>query len=610
MQKTNKRLFETFQNELQESEEALRFLQKQGIPNFQNNEIGFCPKDFGLKFSTKIVESFKPIELDTLRGCIIFPTTNISDDILGFSTLNISTNEWFTSSKGQFQIIKDYEGLFIVATPLDALILNSQGNSNVVVNSNIEDFEFEEYLAVYQIGPLQLERVIKNLNSLSIPTGDFKSYFIDEGYRLDDLLAVNEGKESRQELISDGTSHSIKFHNHNYQIRELNHQDTTQLKCKIQVFDSKNPKNTFSNTFDLENSRNRSIFSDDAFKHTKLSRNTVRKELQTILDLLDEYRTNNHSFKESSKNTSEVSIIEKEQALEWLRGDNILASLTSLLNGWNTDESKLEAELALLTLVSYTQEDSINISFDSSDSLQWKEFNNWIKSITPKSIGEHSKKLLGKLKGANFSISLKPTAISTYSSSIKALKSKQIRKSTQPKIKAILSVLNPIEVVNTFLSENYIRTLNNFSSELSTAYLHLINSISILHQFQRSKKALTMDESTVIDYLEVQELDIAKANELFPLILAADIATSGNNSLKLLSEIKLWHQKNPTKKSFTKKMILDFSDEIDSRIRHGLDELCASKILQGSGTKGQTKTYRLIAPNSQISSFPFLLTHN
>jgi len=70
-----------------------------------------------------------------------------------------------------------------------------------------------------------------------------------------------------------------------------------------------------------------------------------------------------------------------------------------------------------------------------------------------------------------------------------------------------LSVVNPYAEHLTFLSEQT-RTRRDHEK-----YLTLIDTIALLHQYQRTRKTITQGEDTV-HYVEVTLDDIAMANEL------------------------------------------------------------------------------------------------
>ncbi|MEE9328375.1 MAG: CHC2 zinc finger domain-containing protein, partial [Cocleimonas sp.] len=159
-----------------------------------------------------------------------------------------------------------------------------------------------------------------------------------------------------------------------------------------------------------------------------------------------------------------------------------------------------------------------------------------------------------------------------------------------------LAVINPYADQLTFLDDKT-RTRRDHEK-----YLTLIDSIALLHQYQRETKTITSPEAEPIEYIEVEPSDIKLANKLAHEILGRSLDELPPQTRKLLKEIQQMVKANCKAQSiaqkdyrFSRKTIRDMSQWSDGQLKihcKRLEEL--EYLLVHRGGRGIIIEYELL----------------
>ncbi len=158
-----------------------------------------------------------------------------------------------------------------------------------------------------------------------------------------------------------------------------------------------------------------------------------------------------------------------------------------------------------------------------------------------------------------------------------------------------LSVVNPYAEHLTFLNEQT-RTRRDHEK-----YLTLIDTIALLHQYQRQIKVIPQGENTV-HYVEVTLNDIAMANELAHEVLGRTLDELPPQTRKLLTLIDAMVTKqcndNAIKRCdirFSRREIREYNQWGNTQLRVHLDRLVEMEyLLPHRGGRGQFYVYELL----------------
>ena len=153
-----------------------------------------------------------------------------------------------------------------------------------------------------------------------------------------------------------------------------------------------------------------------------------------------------------------------------------------------------------------------------------------------------------------------------------------------------LAVVNPYADRLTFLSDKT-RTRRDHEK-----YLTLIDSIALLHQYQRP-----IQQVNGLDYLEVTATDIATANRLAHEVLGRsldELPPQTRRLLVCLQEMVAAKTDEDVPRSayrFSRKQVRDYSGWGDTQLRLHLDRLTALEyLLVHRGSRGQSFVYELL----------------
>jgi len=166
----------------------------------------------------------------------------------------------------------------------------------------------------------------------------------------------------------------------------------------------------------------------------------------------------------------------------------------------------------------------------------------------------------------------------------------QLHRNAQRLIKP-LAVINPYADQLTFLADKT-RTRRDHEK-----YLTLIDSIALLHQYQREVKKLNN-----LEYIEVTTADIALANRLAHEVLGKTLDELPPQTRKLLKEIQVWVQQSCKVDDieqrdfrFSRKHIRDVTQWSDGQLKihcRRLEEM--EYLLVHRGGRGQSIEYELL----------------
>jgi DNA primase len=175
-------------------------------------------------------------------------------------------------------------------------------------------------------------------------------------------------------------------------------------------------------------------------------------------------------------------------------------------------------------------------------------------------------------------------------SKIKKEKVLQLHRNAQRLLKP-LAVINPYADQLTFLSDKT-RTRRDHEK-----YLTLIDSIALLHQYQRDIKTLG-----TLEYIEVTAQDIALANQLAHEVLGKTLDELPPQTRKLLKEIQIWVQQSCKVDGieqrdfrFSRKQIREHTQWSDNQLKihcKRLEEM--EYLLVHRGGRGQLMEYELL----------------
>jgi DNA primase len=166
----------------------------------------------------------------------------------------------------------------------------------------------------------------------------------------------------------------------------------------------------------------------------------------------------------------------------------------------------------------------------------------------------------------------------------------QLHRNAQRLLKP-LAVINPYADQLTFLSDKT-RTRRDHEK-----YLTLIDSIALLHQYQREIKTLG-----ALDYIEVTTADIALANRLAHEVLGKTLDELPPQTRKLLKEIQLWVQQcckvdgiAQRDFRFSRRHVRELCGWSETQVRVHLQRLVSMEyVLVHRGSRGQSFDYELL----------------
>jgi hypothetical protein len=169
-------------------------------------------------------------------------------------------------------------------------------------------------------------------------------------------------------------------------------------------------------------------------------------------------------------------------------------------------------------------------------------------------------------------------------------------------------VVNPYAKQLTFLSDKT-RTRRDHMK-----YLQLINSIALLHQYQRETKTVT-HRGELLKYIEVTLEDIATANKLAHDVLGRSLDELPPQTRKLLEHIHHLVDEecrdNTIKKTdyrFTRKDIRHFIGWTDFQVKTHIRKLEDMEyVLVHRGRRGQSFIYELLYNGEGQDKEPFLM---
>ena len=183
----------------------------------------------------------------------------------------------------------------------------------------------------------------------------------------------------------------------------------------------------------------------------------------------------------------------------------------------------------------------------------------------------------------------------------------QLHKNMQRLIKPML-VANPYAEQLTFINDKT-RTRRDHMK-----YLTLINSIALLHQYQREIKTIK-HEGEVISYIEVEKQDIAIANKLAHEILGRSLDELPPQTRKLLNQIyemvRSYCKREGLEQCdylFSRKTVRDATGWGNTQLKVHLDRLEDMEyILAHKGGRGQSFAYELLYQNEGKDGNNFVL---
>jgi ferredoxin len=183
-------------------------------------------------------------------------------------------------------------------------------------------------------------------------------------------------------------------------------------------------------------------------------------------------------------------------------------------------------------------------------------------------------------------------------------------------------LLRPLEVVNNFADQLTFRTDKTKSRRAHDHYLTLIESVTLLHQYQRKEGSMTNDAGEMIRYVEVTLQDIEIANRLADRFLERSFAELPERTAVLLDQI-IEGVKNLAEFSqielgevhFTRKDVRRWSTFGDTQLKQHLARLVDYEYLkhEANNHRGRTLVYSLAydpASNPTMKSEPGLVDVN
>ncbi|AIA72214.1 DNA primase [Pectobacterium atrosepticum] len=162
-------------------------------------------------------------------------------------------------------------------------------------------------------------------------------------------------------------------------------------------------------------------------------------------------------------------------------------------------------------------------------------------------------------------------------------------------------LLKPLKVVNPFASQLTFLSDKTRTRRDHMKYLTLIQSVALLHQYQREVKQVE-HRGQVIEYIEVERSDIVLANKLAHEILGRTLDEMPPQTRKLLLLIQgmvnqLAHAQNkkPSEVRFTRRDIRNATQWSDSQLKlHCLRLAEMEYLLVHGGSRGHLLQYELL----------------
>ncbi|MFP1820841.1 CHC2 zinc finger domain-containing protein [Lonsdalea quercina] len=156
-------------------------------------------------------------------------------------------------------------------------------------------------------------------------------------------------------------------------------------------------------------------------------------------------------------------------------------------------------------------------------------------------------------------------------------------------------LLKPLKVVNPFASQLTFLSDKTRTRRDHMKYLTLIQSVALLHQYQREVKTVS-HRGTVIEYIEVERSDIVLANQLAHEILGRTLDEMPPQTRKLLLLIQDWVKASGQPKAeyhFTRKQLRDAVQWGDTQLKIHLARLVELEYLL-LHKRGLTFCYELL----------------
>lgn len=165
----------------------------------------------------------------------------------------------------------------------------------------------------------------------------------------------------------------------------------------------------------------------------------------------------------------------------------------------------------------------------------------------------------------------------------------------------IQRLLKPIKVVNPYANRLTFHDIKARLRRDHMKYLTLINSVTLLHQYQRPKKTKEY-KGKVIEYMEVELSDIELANKLANEVLGRSIdelPPQTRNLLQFIHKMVLDHcQKNQIDQKdyfFSRRQIREYVGWSNTTLQKHLRRLEELEyLISHKGSRGQTFVYELV----------------
>ncbi|MGM0512199.1 MAG: CHC2 zinc finger domain-containing protein [Pseudomonadota bacterium] len=162
-------------------------------------------------------------------------------------------------------------------------------------------------------------------------------------------------------------------------------------------------------------------------------------------------------------------------------------------------------------------------------------------------------------------------------------------------------LLRPLNVVNPFASQLTFMSDKTRTRRDHMKYLTLIQSIALLHQYQREVKRVE-HRGEVVEYIEVTREDIALANRLAHEILGRTLDEMPPQTRKLLllvkgmvAQLALAQNKRPGEVRFTRRDIRNATNWSDSQLKLHCQRLSDMEyLLIHGGSRGHLLQYELL----------------
>ena len=170
-----------------------------------------------------------------------------------------------------------------------------------------------------------------------------------------------------------------------------------------------------------------------------------------------------------------------------------------------------------------------------------------------------------------------------------------------------VKVLNPYADRLTFLSDKT-RTRRDHEK-----YLTLIDTITLLHQYQRTRRSVSQDGET-IEYIEATWEDIAEANALAHEVLGRSLDELPPQTRRVLARVidmvdehcRAQHISR-TQHRFSRREVREYTGLSDTQLRVHLERLVQLEyVLMHRGLRGQSFVYELVFDGPAASEAPHL----